>query len=190
MPYGFLGVFEVQPIAQAPVTWKNWQEDEALKEQFGIALEKSGNAFEAGCIVFGKETNKALWVSKNWINDPVVLKTKEDLAEIAQDKKSLLDKSELSLTLLEFSKERVEFNGNVVYAAEAKDRLKALELYAKIQGFINDKPEINNNFTKNNVLQIEFVEAEKKETVKTIDATPIEHEDILEASPIKLQLVG
>ena len=172
----------------------DWKNDPDLKKRFAIALAEGNNPFEAGCEVFGKETNKALWASQNWLNDEIVTETKQEYAEIiASPKQNLLDKEQLSLKLLAFADERLEYNGNSVYAAEAKDRLAALKLYSEIQGYINNKTEINNNNfnTKNNFMEIKFVEPEKKENVKIIDNSPsIEPENILENSPVKLKLVG
>lgn len=185
--------FIVQPQVIVVGINDDWKNNIELKRQFAIALAEGNNPFESACIVFGKETNKALWASQNWINDPIVTETKQEYTEIATPKRVLLDKDALSLRLLTFSEEKLTYNGNEIYAAEAKDRLAALKLYAEICGFINNKTEINNNNfnTKNNFMEIKFVEPEKKEKeIKVIDHQKIQEENILETSPIKLKLVG
>lgn len=190
MPYGFEpSVFIPTPIVGFLVIWKD---DPELKKLFGIELAKNHkNNFEAAVAVFPNEANKALYASTNWVNDPIVIEARENYTEITTPQTVLLDKGQLAATLLEFSKEKITFNGNEVYAAEAKDRLKALELYAKIQGFINDKTEINNNINNSNkFMEIRFVEPEKKEPVKIIEHEETTEENILENSPIKLKLVG
>lgn len=192
MPFGYPDTFEAKPLYQLACA-DAWKVDVELKKQFAIALANNKDSpFKAGCEVFGKETNKALWASVNWRDDPVVTETKQEYAEVITVPTVLLDKDQLAARLLEFSEETLIFNGETRYAAEAKDRLAALKLFAEIQGFINNKTEINNNnnFTKNNFMEIKFVEPEKKE-IKTIDNIPVQQEEnILENSPIKLKLVG
>lgn len=177
-----------------PIVEKNWQNDEQLKIAFGIELAKGhSNPFVAACEVFEKETNKALFISTNWINDPIVIEAKNNFNKVTSSQEKILDRDELSLKLLTFSEEKINFNGNEVYAAKGADRLRALELYAKIQGLISDKTEINNNINNNNkFMEIRFVEPEKQENVKIIEHSPVSEveEDILENSPIKLKLVG
>lgn len=193
MPFGLEpSVFIVKPF-NVTVVVKSWQDDNELKQAFGIELAKNHkNAFIAACEVFGKETQKALFASVNWINDPVVIEAKQNYIGVVASSQKILDKTELSLRLLLFSEEKIVYNGNEVYAAEAKDRLSALKLYAEVQGFINNKAEINN--TINNApqfMEIRFVEPDKKD-VKTIEHTSEEtiEENILDTSPIKLKLVG
>ncbi len=190
MPFGFEpSVFKAKPLNIIVV----WQDNIELKQAFGIELAKNHkNAFEAACIVFGKETQKALFASVNWINDPVVIEAKQNYTGVVASSQKILDKTELSLRLLSFSEEKIVYNGNEVYAAEAKDRLAALKLFAEVQGYINNKAEINN--TINNApqfMEIKFVEPDKKHDVKTIEHTSEqETEDILLNSPIELKLVG
>lgn len=175
-----------------PIVEKDWQNDQDLKAAFGIELAKDhANAFIAACVVFPKETQKALYASTQWLNDPIVIEAKENYNEAVKPEEKILDKDQLSLKLLAFSEDKIDYNGNLVYSAQAKDRLKALELYAKIRGFINDKAEINNTINNSNrFMEIKFVEPEKKENVKTIEHSPIQEENILENSPIELKLVG
>lgn len=172
-----------------------YRNDIEKKKAYAIELAKNNkNKFEAALQVFPKDTAAALWVSVNWNeNDPIITEAKKEYKEASICGQKVLDKTELSLRLLTFSEETLIFNGETRYAAEAKDRLAALKLFAEIQGFINNKTtEINNNINnKNNFMEIKFVEPEKKENVKIIDHSPsIESENILENSPIKLKLVG
>ena len=173
-----------------PLQVTSWKDDEELKAQFGCALAQGfKNSFEAACSIFGKETNKALWASTKWLEDEIVIKAKEEYSSVVASKDILLDKTALSHKLLAFADERINFNGNSVYAAEAKDRLAALKLYADIQGFIakDSSSTIINNSPK--FMEIKFVEPDKKEVVKTIEHES-SIEDVLENSPIKLKLVG
>lgn len=168
----------------------SWKDNEDLKQAFGVALAQNfKNSFEAACSIFGKETNKALWASTKWLDDPVVIKAKEEYCAITTVKEDLLDKVSLSRKLLSFAEETIIFNGEIRYAAEGKDRLAAYKLYADIQGFIT-KDSINTTINNQpRFMEIKFVEPDKKEVVKTI-----EHEskvdDVLENSPVKLKLVG
>lgn len=191
MPYGLEpSVFVPTPILGFLVIWKD---DPELKKLFGIELAKNHkNSFEAACIVFPNEANKALWASTNWVNDPIVIEAKENYTGVTGPSTVLLDKAQLAATLLEFSREKINYNGNLVYAAEAKDRLSALKLYAEVQGFINNKTEINNNIhNNNNRMEIVFVEPEKKEPKKIIEHEETSEEtNILDTSPVKLKLVG
>lgn len=182
-------IFVAQPIAAIVVFWQN---DPELKARFAIELAKGNrNPFECAVEVFGKDTNKALWASANWLNDPEVIKAKQNYTEAISPAKTLLDKEQLSAKLLSFSEEKITFNGNEVYAAEAKDRLAALKLYAEVQGFINNKTEINNNIQNNNkFMEIKFVEPEKKEDVKIINAIPVEENELIDNLPVELKLVG
>jgi len=168
----------------------SWKDDEELKAQFGCALAQGfKNNFEAACSIFGKETNKALFASVNWLDDPTVIEAKANYNAVTTTKKDLLDKDSLCFKLQEFAEEKIFFNGNEVYSAEAKDRLAAYRLFADIRGFIA-KDSISttiNNSPK--FMEIKFVEPDKKEVVKTIEHES-KIEDVLENSPIKLKLVG
>lgn len=168
----------------------SWKDDEELKQAFGIALAQGfKNSFEAACSIFGKETNKALWASTKWVDDPIVTKAKEEYNAVTTAEDILLDKDALSRKLLAFAEDKIFFNGNEVYSAEAKDRLAAYKLYADIRGFIS-KETINNTINNSpKFMEIKFVEPDKKEVAKTIEHES-KIEDILEDSPIKLKLVG
>lgn len=191
MPWSFPDTFHAIPlIVTANVA--DWKNDSELKTQFAIALGEGKNPFEAAISVFGKETNKALYASTNWINDPIVTQAKQEFAEVTDIPQKALDRDQYAAKILETAEERILFNGNEVYALDGKDRVAALKLYGEARGFINNKTEINNTINNSNrFMEIKFVEPEKKDNVKIIDASPsIEPENILENSPIKLKLVG
>lgn len=184
MPWNFPDVFIAKPLTNSTVSWKD---DLELRRLFGLALAKARNPFEAGCQVFPEDSSAALFVSINWINDPAVIAAKVDDSEtVGIQAAKLLDKNELAAKLLSFADEKISVNGNILYAAEAKDRLAALKLFAEVQGFIG-KVDLNqtNNYV-NNAMKIVLVEAKQEEKV-------VEHQveqSNLPALPIKLKLVG
>ena len=141
-----------------------WRDDEASKRLFGIELNNHKTPFEAACAVFKTDTNKALWASQNWPTDPIVVGAKSAYNPVETVK--LLDKEGLALKLLTFADEK-DPTGRF-YISEAKDRLKALELYAKVQGF-TDKVEVSPNANVNNFIKLLFVkpdnENHKEETI-------------------------
>src|SRR5580704_10276165 len=61
------------PIAVPEPAWKS---DEELKKRFGIEWAKSEKPFDAACILAGEDTSKALWISVNWLFDPIVAASK------------------------------------------------------------------------------------------------------------------
>lgn len=187
-------VFEVdRPIeAEKPKSaWKipepTIENAEEKKQLFGIELAKAP-AFQAACAVFGDDTSSALWVSQNWLNDPVVVAAKDKYLKAADVSQVLLDKQQLARKFLTMAEEKNP--SNTFYILDGKDRLKSLELYAKLMNYLDDKSTPTPiNFTHNQ-MTIKLVEAEKKEQkVKTID----HNEEIIDNSnstPLKLKLVG
>lgn len=164
--------FEVLPPS-------NWQNDEASKRLFGIELNHHKTPFEAACAVFKDDTSKALWASQNWLFDPIVIEAKSAY-NLAQPAK-LLDREALSHRLLTFAEEK-DPTGRF-YISEGKDRLKAYEIYAKINGFI-DKP-TDNLPSIINEMKLIFVKP-ANENQKTI-----EHEEQSVSSlPVNLKLVS
>lgn len=185
-------VFEVEK--PAPVRPKSaWvipepRIDDADKKKhlFGIALAKQ-SAFPAACEIFGDDTNTALWVSQNWINDPVVLAARDKYLEAADTSQALLDKSQLGRKLLAMAEEKNQ--SNTFYILDGKDRLKALELYAKIMGYEKEQSVNNNNFIHNTMV-VKLVEPEKKEVSAKIIDNNEDNQNQNSTSPIKLKLVG
>lgn len=176
MPFGYPDQFSVEApksnwSTKFPVVWPtednnkaDWQTNVTLKKLFGIELSRKDNLFEAACSVYENE-NQALWASSNLISDPIVLAAKAEYNE--REAKTLLDKTALSFKILKFAEEKDP--SSRFYIVDAKERLAALALYAKIQGYTDniniDASTINNT---NNVMKIVLVKPEEKQQ-KTID---------------------
>lgn len=181
-------------VVEAPAAKTAWKVSaptipnaDEKKKAFGLELAKHP-PFQAACAVFGEDTNTALWVSQNWINDPIVLAVKDKYLEAADTSQTLLDKSQLARRLLNMADEKDATKR--FYLLDGKDRLKALELYSKVMGYTDTKPDptLTQNFVHNN-MTIKLVEPEKKAT-KIIDNEPNEQIENINTSPIKLKLVG
>jgi len=188
-PFGLPDTFEAEPLPQ-PSGWgisvsKPEIENELEKKKlFGIELAKDhANAFEAAIATFGDNTGLALWVSSNWLSDPEVIASRDLYANTVGVKSKLLDKNQTSVELLKIAQDKVHGR----YTAEARDRLKALELYAKLQGFLNDALINNSNTFVNNELKVVFVKPQSKEESKQIDVTPTEIQE--PTTPINIKLV-
>lgn len=191
--------FKVEPETK-PSPWavgaasnkEEYQTDEKLKQQFGIELAKTKTPFEAGCKLFGEETNKALWVSFNWLHDPVVVASRDAYLKTLELSAKPLDREQLAAKVLAFADEKIERNGVMIPTIDAKDRIAAFKLYSDIMGYTG-KVEIDNstkNFTHNE-MTIKLVKADSKPIV--IDNAPnVKSEMTNEASgiPIKLKLVS
>lgn len=182
-------VFEVEP----PRAKSAWNIPEPVipnadekKRLFGMQLAKRP-AFPAACEVFPDDTNTALWCSHNWVNDPIVVAAKDKYLEAADTSQSLLDKDQLARRLLTMAEEKNQ--SNTFYLLDGKDRLKALELYAKVRGYTDTKndPLLTQNFVHNS-MTIKLVEPQVKE--KIINNTDNEAPIINNNSPLKLKLVG
>ena len=177
-----------QPEVQA------YQTDENLKKQYGIELAKTSNAFEAACTIFGEETNKALWVSFNWLTDPIVVASRDVYLKTVSLNTPLLDKEQLAAKVLALADEKHLRNGVMLPTIEGKDRIAALRLYSDIAGYTG-KVEIDNSsktFNEIKELTIKLVKAEEKKPV-TINNAPnknVKSEIPNENSPITLKLVG
>lgn len=157
------------------------------KRLFGLELAKHP-AFKAACEVFKDDTNTALYVSHNWVNDPIVVAAKDKYLEAADTSQTLLDKSQLARRLLTMAEEKNASNS--FYLLDGKDRLKALELYSKVMGYTDTKPDplLTQNFVHNS-MTIKLVEPQiKDKPIAQIDnnEAPI----INNNSPLKLKLVG
>lgn len=155
-------------------------EDE-VKRAFGIALAEGKNPFDAALAATNNNTNLALYVSQRWLNDSIVVEARKNTVH---NSKELLDAEELAARLLEMAEERDR--NNLFYILEGKDRIKCLELYAKVRGFEKAVLPTGNTFIQN-TMTIRLVEPEKK----VIESKSVE--EVLEpinTSPIKLKLVG
>lgn len=182
--------FEGEFIAELPASQEEWgwqttrvpiiENEIEKKKLFGIELAKNHpNVFEAALAALENNTTHALWAANNWQNDTIVIASRDLYANTLGVKSKLLDKEQLALKLLNVAEEKLHGR----YLVEAKDRLKALELYCKLQGFLNDTPvSTNNNLTE---IKIVLVKPQKEET-KTIDVVPTNIEPI---SPVSIKLV-
>lgn len=165
----------------------NIENEEEKKKKFGTLLGSGKQSFEAALEVCGQETNIALWISQRWLNDPIVLGSKDLYLKTVYNSNELLDQDELAAKLLEMAEERNA--SNTFYMLEGRDRLKCLELYAKVRGY--DKTpvagSVHNTFNK---MVVKFVEPEKKEEV--IEHQSLNEEQLLnnKLPTLKLKLVS
>ncbi len=158
------------------------EDEEGKKKQFAEFLANGLKPFEAACSICGQNTNLALWIAQNWVNDPIV----KQLRETVDTGQSLLDKDQLALKFLSMAEEKNATN--TFYLLDGKDRLKALELYAKVKGLLDTKDNGATNFIHNH-MTIKLIEPEKKlahsSPIIDNDVSPIQNQN----SPIKLKLV-
>lgn len=168
-----------KPGSSIPVP--NIADPDEVKQKFGLALGQGKNPFDAALLATNNNTNVALYVSQRWLLDPIVVASRDLYTKTVHNSNELLDADELASKLLEMAEERNASNS--FYMLEGRDRLKCLELYAKIRGY--DKsigPSISN--TTNNMI-VKFVAPERKEP------TIIDNQnDLNTKSPIKLKLVS
>ena len=173
-----------------------YQTDESLKKSYGIELAKSNNPFEAACKLFpdDAETSKALWVSFHWLNDPVVVASRDVYLKTVAETAKPLDREQLAAKVLALSEEKILLNGVMRPTIEAKDRIAALKLYSDILGYTG-KVEIDNSVTNNtlNEMTIKLVKPDPAKPSVIIDNAPnknIQSEITNEnPSPISLKLV-
>jgi len=156
--------------------------DEELKKAYGIALGKDLSPFNAGLELFPDQMAKALWVSSNWINDPVVIGSRDAYKKTLKKAEKPLDKEELLAEVLQAA----------LAAEEDKDKAALLKLYAEISGFIGKQAETTNNTynnNSNNTMKIVFVKPDAAQTIEhqaSNTKSKIQNEEL----PIKLKLVG
>lgn len=183
MAFGMRDIFKALPIENGWGTVAPKIENEIEKKKlFGIELAKNhSNAFEAALSIFIEDTATSLWVSQNWLNDPEVIASRDLYANTVGVKLKLLDKNQTALKLLQIAEEKVHGR----YLAEAKDRLKALELYAKICGYLNDTLIDNSTTVTNNEMRIVLVKPQEQEEQKVINVTPVQND----IPPVSIKLV-
>lgn len=202
MPFGQPDIFEVPslpsgwgnpfiapaaPMAEAKPAYHN---DIQKKKQFGIELAKRKNqlnaAFNAGLVIFGDDTSAALWVSREWVNDPIVLAAREEQLSSQVQETVSLDREQFAARLLQ-EYEAKNLSGTA-YLYDDKERVNLLKLYADVKGFLKQDaaPIINNNLVQG--LTIKLVKVEPKEEPKPINQnSEIQNQNSL---PVKLKLVG
>ncbi len=132
-----------------------YRNDFAKKLEFGKLLKSGLKPFEAAIKLF-ENTSDALWVSQNWLNDPVVAQS----PELEEKTLKLLDKEALAAKVLAFADEK-DITGRF-YVNESPERLKALELYAKIAGHIVKENIVVPITNDNRTMNIRLVSPEKK----------------------------
>lgn len=119
-----------------------------LKDLFAAALlRQPDNPFAAACSVFGLDTSRALQASAEWINDPYVLTRQAEMLETMGEEAFLPSKLSLARKVFQLAEA----------TKDAKDRLKAYELYGNIMGHIHKQTAIanvTNNVTTNKVMVI------------------------------------
>lgn len=164
------------------------ENEEDKKKQFGIELGKGKQAFEAACVVCGERTSEALYVSQNWLNDPIVIAAKDLYLKTVHNSKDLLDADEFAAKLLRMAEEKNA--SNTFYVLDGKDRVNLLSLYAKVRGFDKSVAAPANNFMFKQI-NVRFVKPEPKILLeeKLIDQSPKE-DNPNNKSSIKLKLVS
>ena len=197
--------FIVEPLPQQIVA-KGWGKPSALppaiietkpeienedekKKLFGIEWAKLPDTpFEAACEVF-EETKIALWVAKNWLNDPIVNANRDLYGETLKLNKPILDKEQLAAKVLQLAEAKTD--DGLRYLIDAKDRIAAFKLYSEIAGYTG-KVEIDastKNFTTNNEMKVIFVKATPENQEKEIAPQDIKTIDNDNSSPVKIKLV-
>ena len=172
------------PWQVSPPVAPSYQEDEALKKQFGIELAKAANPFEAACKIAGEDTTKALWISFNWLTDPVVIASRDIYLKTLELNAKPLDREQLAAKVLALAEEKILSPklGCMVPVIEAKDRIAAFKLYSDIlqyTGKVEIDASINNSITNNEIV-LKLVRAEDKKPVTIEQAPNIKSENVKE----------
>lgn len=179
------------PWQIAPPLTPAWHSDENLKKAFGIELAKTINPLDAANKV---DAEKALWISFNWLNDPIVIASRDIYLKTLELSSPALDREQLAAKVLALADEKILSPklGCVIPTIEAKDRIAAFKLYSEILGYTG-KVEIDQS-TKtfnHNEMTIKLVKADERKTPVIIDNAPKSKiENINSNSPITLKLVG
>lgn len=127
----------------------SWETESENKKAFGKNLAKFANPFEAALKVFPGNSSYALRVANEWLNDPEVLKAKNELIEIEGEEICLPTKAELCKLL--WNKMNDDF-------VEAADVAKLSKVYAEVRGFTGSgkKEDDGANITNNVMIVREF----------------------------------
>lgn len=200
-PFGFDDIFECEqvpkepvnpwsaPIKIAPIPLPDYADDEDLKKRFGIELGKGLKPFEAASAITEGNAAKALWISSNWLSDPIVIGSKDAYALTIKEVSKPLTKEELLAKILEVSDER---NANGIPLFDAKDRISALNLYAEIQGLKGkNADQSSGDITNNTFNKITKVVLVSPNIVKQdVNANAQSKMQNVEIPSIPLKLVG
>lgn len=193
-PFGFSDTFEVAPgnswqtPSPAQIARPDFADDEAKKKLFGIELAKAETPLNAAKSFFNDDAH-AMWAIKNWLNDPVVVASKDVYLKTLDDKETLLDKEGLAALLLRTSQEKTP---NGFYQLEAKERINALRLYADIMGFTKPLIDMSKKTFNYNEMRVTFVEpSNENDAPKVSNAPVIDHGEIQNSNDgVKIKLVG
>lgn len=182
-PWAKQQFFEAQPL-------EPWQNDIEKRRAFGIELAKLDSTqtiFQVALKVLN-ESQKALWATHFWINDPVVVAAKDAYLAVSEVSSKLLDKHSFAAKLLSLADEKSDRG---IPLHETKDRLAALKLYSDVMGFTG-KVDINasTNILNNNEIKITFVKPEEKEPIDITPNSNKNESEILTDLPIQVKLVG
>jgi hypothetical protein len=170
------------PTGSFEIAIPAYRTDFEKKVQFGQLLSQGLKPFEAAIQLFDTDNSAALWVSENWPNDEVVIAA----SKIQEKDLKLLDKEALANKVLTFAEEK-DASGRF-YINESAERLKALELYAKICGYIGQVNITTPIHNDNRTMNIRLVSPDKKQDDKVIDVEPeTKSADIV---PLRVKLVS
>ena len=111
-----------------------------LKRAFAglLVKQRPGDTPFKIALDIGLETSYALRVCNEWLNDPVVIEEQKRIVESVESEEDLLpSKKEAAQLAWNWA------NGELMF----EDRLKALELYGKLRGWVGNKDAkiVNNN---------------------------------------------
>lgn len=126
------------------------------KRKFALELLKTPtNAFMAAKAVFPENSGQALYVSTLWVTDADVLRFQEEAREDLGDGHFLPKKADLA---------REAWLLATTNTIAVDDRLKAMRLYADIQGYIEKQGTVVNNniLTNNKVMVVKSYETDEE----------------------------
>ena len=187
------------PLPPQPEVRPVFADDEAKKLAFGIELAKQDDdgrdgAFKAALIVFDEQTGPSLWAAHNWLNDPIVIGSRDAYLKTLKSVEKPLDKVELAAKLLALADEKIERNGQKFHVHDAKDRIAALKAYAEVLGYTGNKVSIDNStnsFNNNNRMELYLVKSDNQNELKQIEASVEEAiTDLDNVVDLEIKLVG
>lgn len=162
------------PAVVQPTPRPDFADNEELKKAFGVALGQGLEAFEAGLKALNNDTAKGLWAAINWINDPLVIASKDAYLKSLKKLEKPLDKEELLSEVLSAAR----------LAPEDKDKAALFKLYSDIAGFTGKaSPDILTNTVNNtnNLMKIVLVKSDMNKDDAKIAPTQskIQNEELL-----------
>ena len=184
-----------QVVDEVSAKSRPYEHDETLKKQFGIELAKAKNPFEAACVLAGTDTSMALWISQNWLTDPIVIANRDIYVQTVERSQPPLDKEQLAAKVLALAEEKtLNRQGVPVPSVEPKDRIAAFKLYSEIMGYTGKIEIDQSNKTTtitNNEIQIKLIRPKEE----LIDVTPKQVQNAKsnindEDMPVTLKLVN